>query len=140
MKSHVLSFLDSCQSPFLYYASDFEIFFYNVAGDNVLLTKIVDSFNSLLVNDRENHKILLYNSSETIYRISFDGSEAEVLATNLRFIRKFTYDGRNNVIYYLHNASETIHMIDLESLQESELQGLANVSGIRDVDFDASNK
>ena len=104
------------------------------------LNKFVDSFNSLLVNDRENHKILLYNSSETIYRISFDGSEAEVLATNLRFIRKFTYDGRNNVIYYLHNASETIHMIDLESLQESELQGLANVSGIRDVDFDASNK
>lgn len=103
-------------------------------------TKIVDSSNSLLVKDRENRKILLYNSSETIYRISFDGSEVEALATNLRFIRKFTYDGRNNVIYYLHSANETIYMIDLDSLQESELQGLVNVSGIRDVDFDVSNK
>ena len=124
----------------MYYATDFEIFFYNVAADNASSTKILDSSNSLLVKDREHNEILVYNSSETIYRISLNGSKVEVLATNLRFIWTFAYDGRKNVIYYLHSANETVHMLDLESSEESELQGLANVSGIRDLALDASNK
>lgn len=69
-----------------------------------------------------------------------DGSEVETLAKDEQSIRNFAYDGRRNVIYYLHDLSDKIHMLNLTSGEDNEVEALVNVSSIQDLDIDVFNE
>ena len=73
-------------------------------------------------------------------RLSLNGSTIATLLENENNISRFTYDGRRNIIYYIHNAFGTIHMINLTSMEDHAVADLANISNIQDLDIDVSNE
>ncbi|XP_028410565.1 uncharacterized protein LOC114533262 [Dendronephthya gigantea] len=126
---------DLCQVPILYYASDSAVYSYNTLTNKVM--SIMQSSDTRLVYDKHSRRVLVYNASEAIYMVSLDGSHVKTLAADEEFIERFTYDGRRNVIYYLHNQADTIHMLNLTNMQDDEVVALSGYSSIRDLDFDA---
>ncbi len=93
-----------------------------------------------MVYDKHNRQILTYVSAETLSRVTLDGLNITTLATNEEFIRRFTYDGRRNIIYYLHNARQTIYMLNLTSMEDKEVGALSHISNIKDLDIDVLNE
>ena len=100
----------------------------------------MQSSDSQLVYDRHTRQILVYNASEAIYMASLDGSVVKTLAIDEEFIKRFTYDGRRNVVYYLHNQADTIHMLNLTGMEDIEVGALSHFSSVRDLHFDAVKK
>ena len=137
----LVSFLtDICQVSILYFATSSSIYVYNAnAGDNSPTT-FLNMSDAQLVYDKTNRQILMYTSDGNISRTSLDGSIITTLATNEDQIERFAYDGRRNVIYYLHQAEKTIYKLNLTSGVHSEVEPLAHIKNIKDLDIDARNE
>ena len=137
---HIFLCQDLCQVPILYYANDSSIYIYHTKADYPLPNLFLESSDSQLVYDKHNRQIIMYSQSGNILRLTLDGSVIATLATGEEFIRRFTYDGRRNIIYYLHDATETIYMLNLTSMEDREVSDLAHIRNIKDLDIDLSNE
>jgi hypothetical protein len=131
---------DVCQVPILYYANSSTIDTYNTKAGDLSPNFFLRSLDAQLVYDKHNRQILMYASGTTLSRVTLDGSNITTLATMEEHIRRFTYDGRRNIIYYLHDASEAIHMLNLTSMEDMEVGALAHLSNIKDLDIDVLNE
>ncbi|CAB4012521.1 fibropellin-1-like isoform X1, partial [Paramuricea clavata] len=128
-----------CQVPILYYANSSTIDTYNTKAGNLSSNFFLRSPDSQLVYDKHNRQILIYASGTTLSRVTLDGSNITTLATDEEHIRRFTYDGRRNIIYYIHDARDAIHMLNLTNMQDNEIGALALISNIQDLDIDVLN-
>ena len=117
-----------------------EINSYNTKANDTSPMLFLNLSDTQLVYDKYNRQIIVYTPSGNISRITLDGSGITTLATGEEFIRRFTYDGRRNIIYYLHDARETIHMLNLTSMEEREVGDLAHLTNIKDLDIDVFNE
>ena len=133
-------FSDLCQVPILYYANSSAIDTYNTNAGDLSSNFFLRSPDAQLVYDKHNRQILMYASGTTLSRVTLDGSNITTLATDEEHIRRFTYDGRRNVIYYIHDARDAIHMLNLTSMQDNEIGALAHISNIKDLDIDVLNE
>ena len=113
---------------------------YNTKADNPSPNLFLESSNIQLAYDKYNRQILMYTPSGNVSRVTLDGSDITTLATDVEHIRRFTYDGRRNIVYYLHDATQTIYMLNLTSMEDSEVSALAHIENIKDLDIDLSNE
>ncbi len=130
---------DLCQVPILYYANSSVIYSYNTKDGDFSPNLILRLPDTQLVYDKHNRQMLTYISAGTLSRVTLDGLNITTLATNEEFIRRFTYDGRRNIIYYLHDARQTIYMLNLTSMEDKEVGALSHISNIKDLDIDVLN-
>ena len=117
-----------------------EINSYNTKANDLSPMMFLESSDTQLVYDKHNRQILMYTLSGNISRVTLDGSDITTLATDVEHIRRFTYDGRRNIVYYLHDARNTIYMLNLTSMEESEISALAHLTNIKDLDIDVFNE
>ena len=133
-------FLDLCLVPIIYFANSSAIYSYNTKAGDLSPNFFLRSEDTQLVYDKHNRQILIYEEAGTLSRATLDGSTITTLVMNENNIARFTYDGRRNVIYYLHENLRTIHMLNLTNMEDSEVTALAHISDIKDLDIDVLNE
>jgi hypothetical protein len=126
--------------PILYYANNSAIYSYNTKASDRLPKLLLRSEDTQLVYDRHNREIVTYDATEMFSRLRLNGSTIATLLENVDDVKLFTYDGRRNVIYYIHKSLGNIHMINLTSMENNEVAVLDHFSDIKDLDIDILNE
>ena len=116
------------------------MFFYTTSSGIVSNSSVLlPTTNSILGYDRHNRKLLYYNDdTENVYTANLDGSNSTVLV-NVRNVDDFAYDGRRNVLYYLHKHTLKIHLVNVTSGEDAPFDALSSLSAIRDLEMDIKN-
>ena len=96
-----------------------------------------DRTNALFSFDGFNKRLYLHTTNNEITSYNLDGSDATtIVVENVEF---FTVDGRNNLIYYHHSLQERIWVYNITSGQQSSVDALADIAGVKDLEMDLTN-
>ena len=82
---------------------------------------------------------LFFYVSENLYSIKQDGTDL-IRITQIDQFENFIVDGSNNIIYYIHESTDNIYMLNMTNLESGEVLDLAGVSSPKDIDIDHTNK
>ena len=82
---------------------------------------------------------LFFYVSENLYSIKQDGTDL-IHITQIDQVENFKVDGNNNIIYYIHESTDNIYMLNMTNLESGEVEDLAGVSSPKDIDIDNTNK
>ena len=77
---------------------------------------------------------LFYYVSDNFYSIEQDGSDLRDIAA-VGNVDRFTVDGRNNIIYYINDLTDTISKLNMTNSAETDV-GIS----AKDIDMDSVNK
>ena len=77
---------------------------------------------------------LFYYVSDNFYSIEQDGSDLRDIAA-VGNVDRFTVDGRNNIIYYINDLTDTISKLNMTNSAATDV-GIS----ARDIDMDSVNK
>ena len=77
---------------------------------------------------------LFYYVSDNFYSIEQDGSDLRDIAV-VGNVDRFTVDGRNNIIYYINDLTDTISKLNMTNSAETDV-GIS----AKDIDMDSVNK
>ena len=83
---------------------------------------------------------LFYYDSGNFYSIELDGSDLRHIAGGVNQVERFTVDGRNNIIFYIHESTDTVYMLNMTDLEDTQVVELADVTAAKDIDIDHVNK
>lgn len=134
----LLSFLDTCNIPLVVYFGLFGIR-YQVTLQNVTTSKsLVGNEGKDIKYDPFSRRLFFYDDLENLYSIEQDGSDLRRI--EIGKVNRFTVDGSNNIIYYIHKSTDTIYMLNMTNMKNSEVVDLADVAGAKDIDMDDINK
>ena len=89
--------------------------------------------------DPFSRRLVFYDLSEDFYSIEQDGSDLAHIA-EINQITGFTVDGKNSIIYYIHEPTDSIRMLNMTNLETGQVLDLADVASINDIDLDSTNK
>ena len=128
-----------CNIPVLLSFGSFGIH-YQVTIDNVTTSgNLVNTGVTYMDYDPFSRRLVFYDLSEDFYSIKQDGSGLTHIA-EINQITGFTVDGKNNIIYYIHEPTDSIRMLNMTNLETGPVLDLADVAGIKDIDIDSTNK
>ena len=82
---------------------------------------------------------LFFYVSENLYSIKQDGTDL-IHITQIDWVENLKVDGSNNIIYYIHEPTYNIYMLNRTNLESGEVEDLAGVSSLKDIDIDNTNK
>ena len=88
--------------------------------------------------DPFSRRLFFYDVQENFYSFEQDGSDLRRI--DLNQVERFTVDGSNNIIYYIHKSTDTIYMFNMTSLENVEVIDLVDIIGAKDIDMDSLNK
>ena len=107
---------------------------YNTKEPIASPNRLDDRINASLSFDGINKRLYLYLKNTGFVSYNLDGSNAaSIPISNVSF---FTVDGKNNLIYYHHSVHEKIWMHNLLSGQQTAVEALSAISGVRDLEID----
>jgi hypothetical protein len=127
-----------CNIPVLVYYGDSEIN-YQVTINNITTSGSLVSGGALDVDYDSFSRRLFYYQSEHFYSVKLDGSDVRDLG-EVKLVVRFSVDGRNNIIYYIFDSTDTVYMFNMTNLQTDEVADLQDVTGAKDIDVDSVNK
>ncbi len=83
--------------------------------------------------------MLYYNDdSENLYSANLNGWNSTVVI-NIANVIDFAYDGKRDVLYYLHKHTFEINSVNISSGQDIEVQALSSFTGITGMEIDIKN-
>ena len=129
--------LDVCNIPVIVAYGGSEIN-YEVTINNVTSSGRIGSEGAEDMDYDPVSRRLFYYNSDNFYSMQQDGSDLKHLGEVKQVVR-FTVDGRNNIIYYVHESTDTVYMFNMTSAENAEVSDLEDVAGVRDVDMDNKN-
>ena len=130
--------LDVCNVPVVVYYDASNIN-YQVTINNSTTSASLGSGGAIDMSYDPISRRLFYYESNKFYSIEQDGSDLKQIVNALN-VERFTIDGRNNVIYYILEQNDKVHMINMTSLENEQVTALANIDGVKDVDMDSINQ
>ena len=77
--------------------------------------------------------------SDNFYSVEQDGSDLRHIA-EVRQVVRFTVAGEKNVIYFIHESTDTVYMLSMTNLESTEVTDLVDVTGAKDIDMDSVDK
>ena len=92
---------------------------------------------ALLSFDSVNKLLYVYTESAGITSYYLDGSSS--MTIDINNVEFFTVDGRNNVIYYLHELEDRIWVFNMTSGENNAEDDLEDVASVKDLDMDHIN-
>ena len=127
-----------CKIPVIVYATSTEIN-YNVTANNVTtFSKLVNSDAVDMAYDSSAGRLYYYNSSNTLFSVKLDGSDVRTVLESDK-IKRFTFDSRQKLIYYIHGPTDRIHSVNITSMQDNAVDALSPVTDANDLDMDTEN-
>ena len=132
-------FLDVCNIPVIVYYGPSAIN-YQVTINNVTTSGSLVNGEAKDMNYDPFSRRLFYYNSNNFYSIELDGSDLRRVAAAIPQVDRFIVDGRNNIIYYIHESTDTVYMLNMTDLGNTKVADLADVTGAKDIDIDRVNK
>ena len=127
-----------CNIPVVFYYG-FSGISYQVTINNVTTSeRLVGNEVKDMNYDASSRRLFLYDDLKNFYSIEQDGSDLRRI--EIENIDRFTVDGNNNIIYYIHKSTDTIYMLNMTDMENAEFADLADVAGAKDIDMDKINK
>lgn len=112
---------------------------YQATIDNITSSGSLFGIEVIDINyDPFSRRLFFYDELDNFYSMEQDGSDLRRIELNQ--VERFTVDGSNNIIYYIHKSTDTIYMLNMTNLENTEVVDLANVGGAKDIDMDGINK
>ena len=130
--------LDVCKLPVIVVASSREITHYFTINNVTNSTKLVNSDAFDIAFDSTTGRLYFYNLSDTFYSMNLDGSYVRTVV-ELKNVKRFTIDGKNKRIYYVHGLTDKIRFVNMTSLQDNEFVSSPELTGTKDLDMDVKN-
>jgi hypothetical protein len=112
---------------------------YHVTINNVTTSPSLGSGGAKDINYDPFSRRLFYYDSGNFYSIELDGSDLRLIAP-VQQVERFTVDGRNNIIFYIHESTDTVYMLNMTDLEDTQVVELADVTAAKDIDIDHVNK
>ena len=132
-------FLDVCNIPVIIYYGPAAIN-YQVTINNVITSASLGNGGAKDINYDPFSRRLFYYDSGNFYSIELDGSDLRHIAGGVNQVERFTVDGRNNIIFYIHESTDTVYMLNMTDLENTQVVELADVTAAKDIDIDHVNK
>ena len=127
-----------CNIPVVFYYG-FSGISYQVTINNVTTSeRLVGNEVKDMNYDASSRRLFLYDDLKNFYSIEQDGSDLRHI--EMENVDRFTVDGKNNIIYYIHKSTDTIFMLNMTDMENAEFADLADVAGAKDIDMDKINK
>ena len=117
-----------------FYGTNYQVTINNVTTSERFVGNDVKDMNY----DPSSRRLFLYHDSKNFYSIEQDGSDLRRI--EIENVDRFTVDGNNNIIYYIHKSTDTIYMLNMTNMENAEIADLADVAGAKDIDMDNINK
>ena len=134
----LLFFLDVCNIPLVVYFGSFGIR-YQVTIQNIKTSKnLVRNETKDIKYDPFSRRLFYDDFYENLYSIEQDGSDLRSIKEGK--VDRFTVDGSNSIIYYIHKSTDTIYMLNTTNMENTPVVDLADVAGAKDIDMDNINK
>ena len=128
-----------CNIPVIVYYGSSAIN-YQVTINNVTTSPSLGNGGAKGINYDPFSRRLFYYDSGNFYSIELDGSDLRRIAGEVNQIERFIVDGRNNIIFYIHESTDTVYMLNMTDLENTEVFELADVTAAKDIDIDYVNK
>ena len=128
-----------CNIPLIVYYGPTAIN-YQVTINNVTISASLGNGGAKDINYDPFSRRLFYYDSGNFYSIELDGSDLRHIAGEGNQVERFTVDGRNNVIFYIHKSTDSVYMLNMTNLENTQVVELADVSAAKDIDIDHVNK
>jgi hypothetical protein len=112
---------------------------YQVTINNVTTSASLGSGGAKDINYDPFSRRLFYYDSGNFYSIELDGSDLRHVGA-VGNVERFAVDGRNNIIYYINDLTDTIFKFNMADLENTPVVELADVTGAKDIDIDHVNK
>ena len=129
--------LDVCNIPVFVYYGGSEID-YKVTISNVTTSGSLVGGEATDVDYDPVSRRLFYHVSENFYSVELDGSDVRQIKEVNQVVR-FTVDGRNNVIYFIFESTDTVYTLNMTNSQTNQVDDLVDVTGVKDIDMDIVN-
>lgn len=127
---HLLFFLEICEQEILFYSTPSQI----VSNYSVS----IPSTDSILGYDKYNRQLLYYNDTKNLYRASLNGRDSEIVIYKPS-LTDFAFDGKNGVLYYINEFTLKINSVNISSGEDTPIEALRSLSGIKDLEMDVKN-
>jgi hypothetical protein len=128
-----------CNIPLIVYYGPTAIN-YQVTINNVTTSASLGNGGAKDINYDPFSRRLFYYDSDNFYSIELDGSDLRHIAEEINQVERFTVDGRNNIIFYIHKSTDTVYMLNMTDLENTQVVELADVTAAKDIDIDHVNK
>ena len=127
-----------CNIPLVVYFGLFGIR-YQVTIQNVTTSKnLVHNETKDIKYDPFSRRLFYDDFYENLYSIELDRSDLRCIKEGKA--DRFTVDGSNSIIYYIHKSTDTIYMLNMTNMENTPVVDLADVAGAKDIDMDNINK
>ena len=130
-------FLDRCQVPYLFISTSSGTFSYHTEELTSSPNRVDVRKGGLFSFDGINKRLYLHRKDNGITSYNLDGSHS--ITININYVKLFTMDGRNNLIYYYHSLFTRIWVYNITRGQPTSVGALAHISTVRDMEMDNTN-
>ena len=129
--------LDVCNIPVIFFYGESEIN-YEVTIDNVTTSARIGSVGADDMDYDPVSRRLFYHKLDNFYSMEQDGSDLKHLG-EVKHVARFTVDGRNNIIYYIHESTDTVYIFNMTNSENLKVGSLVFLTSAKDVDMDNEN-